>query len=184
MLLHKMAAVKICRQLILKPASSKLLQACSTVVIAERTAYWNRDWKPEPRPPQGADQHAAAAHKYGLLPADYRPLPDDGAGLGDYPAVPLHSAEARDPNYNWDMPELKRDFGEPIHHEMDMFGEDRYNADRRLRISIPQMWAAFLAVVAGYSLLFFYFDNKKMFRPVMPRQYVRDGPHYSFQLKE
>ena len=49
-----------------------------------------------------------------MIPADYKPLPDDGYGLGDYPAVPLHSAEARDPNYNWDMPELKRDFGEPV----------------------------------------------------------------------
>ena len=51
-----------------------------------------------------------------------------------------------------------------------MFGEDRYNADRHLRISIPKMWAAFLSVMVGYTLLFFYFDNKKMFRPVVSRQ--------------
>ena len=51
-----------------------------------------------------------------------------------------------------------------------MFGEDRYNADRHLRISIPKMWAAFLSVMVGYTLLFFYFDNKKMFRPVVSCQ--------------
>ena len=53
---------------------------------------------------------------------------------------------------------------------MDMYGEDRYNADRNLRISIPNMWAAFLTVIAGYSLLFFYLDDKKMFRPVVSEQ--------------
>lgn len=182
----KMAALRIGGQLVLRAttSSSKLLKPQSTLIASERTAYWNRDWKPEAKAPRSPEESDAAAAKYGMIPADYRPMPDDGHAIGDYPAVPLRSAEARDANYNWDMPELKRDFGEPIHAEMDMFGEDRYNADRHLRISINKMWAIFLSVVTGYSLLFFYFDNKKMFRPVMPRQYARDGAHYTFELKE
>ncbi|XP_037087957.1 NADH dehydrogenase [ubiquinone] 1 beta subcomplex subunit 8, mitochondrial-like [Pollicipes pollicipes] len=179
-----MAALRIGGQLALRASSSKLLKPQSLLVTSERTQYWNRDWKPEPVAPRTPEEHAAAAAKYGMLPQDYRPMPDDGTALGDYPDVPLVSAEARDPYYNWDMPELRRDFCEPIHHSMDMYGEDRYNADRKLRISIPEMWAMFLGVMASYTLVFLYFEDKKMFRPVMPKQFAKDGPHYTFEMRE
>lgn len=74
---------------------------------------WNKDYKPGefPRTPE---QRALAAKKYQLLPEDYKPYPDDGSGLGDYPDLPLESGESKDPHYPWDSPELKRNFNEPV----------------------------------------------------------------------
>lgn len=45
---------------------------------------------------------------------EYEPYPDDGAGYGDYPKLPLESGDSKDPNYPWDNPELKRNFNEPV----------------------------------------------------------------------
>ena len=74
---------------------------------------WNKDWKPGPYPKTDAER-IAAAKKYGLLPQDYEPYPDDGTGLGDYPKLPMISVDQRDPHYNWDEPDLKRNFGEIV----------------------------------------------------------------------
>ena len=74
---------------------------------------WNKDWKPGPYPKTQAER-AAAAKKYGLLLQDYEPYPDDGMGYGDYPKLPLVSNDQRDPFVNWDYPDLKRNFGEPV----------------------------------------------------------------------
>lgn len=74
---------------------------------------WNKDWKPGPYPKTDAER-IAAAKKYGLLPQDYEPYPDDGLGYGDYPKLPIVSADMKDSLYNWDYPEMKRDFGEPV----------------------------------------------------------------------
>lgn len=38
---------------------------------------WNKDWKPGPYP-ETEEERKAAAKKYGLLPEDYKPYPDDG----------------------------------------------------------------------------------------------------------
>ena len=60
------------------------------------------------------EQREAAARKYGLRPDEYEPYLDDGTGRGDYPKLPLVSAGERDPFRNWDYPEHRRDFGEPV----------------------------------------------------------------------
>merc|ERR1712002_639059 len=85
---------------------------------------WNKDWKPGPYPVT-PEERAAAARKYGLRPDEYEPYPDDGTGKGDYPKLPIISAEARDPYRDWDHPEHRRGFGEPIHADADMYGLDR-----------------------------------------------------------
>lgn len=74
---------------------------------------WNKDWKPGPYPKTDAER-IAAARKYGLLPQDYQPYEDDGTGYGDYPKLPLVSTDMKDPFYNWDYPDMKRNFGEPV----------------------------------------------------------------------
>ncbi len=76
-------------------------------------ADWNKDWKPGPYP-RTPEERAAAAKKYGLRVEDYEPYPDDGDGYGDYPKLPVHSDESRDPWYPWDLPEARRNFGEPV----------------------------------------------------------------------
>lgn len=74
---------------------------------------WNKDWKPGPYPKTDAER-IAAAKKYGLLPQDYEPYPDDGMGYGDYPKLPIVSTDQKDPFYNWDYPDMKRNFAEPV----------------------------------------------------------------------
>lgn len=87
------------------------MQAILTCLIL--CTDWNKDWKPGPYPVT-PEERAAAARKYGLRPDEYKPIPDDGIGAGDYPDLPLVSAESRDPYYPWDHPEHRRDFMEPV----------------------------------------------------------------------
>ena len=76
-------------------------------------AYWNKDWAPGPYP-KTPEERAKAAKKYGMRPEDYEPYPDDGTGYGDYPKLPYVSGDSRDPYQDWDMPDMKRNFGEPV----------------------------------------------------------------------
>jgi len=78
-------------------------------------SHWNKDWKPGPYPKTQAER-AAAAKKYGLLLQDYEPYPEDGMGYGDYPKLPLVSNDQRDPFVNWDYPDMKRNFAEPVNY--------------------------------------------------------------------
>lgn len=74
---------------------------------------WNKDYKPGPYPKTQAEREAAAK-KYGLDISEYKPYPDDGLGLGDYPKLPDISGDSKDSFYPWDFPELKRNFNEPV----------------------------------------------------------------------
>lgn len=74
---------------------------------------WNKDFKPA-QFPETEEQRAAAAKKYNVLPEEYKPYPDDGMGYGDYPQLPDVPADIKDPYYPYDMPNLKRNFGEPV----------------------------------------------------------------------
>lgn len=57
--------------------------------------------------------------------------PDDGEGYGDYPKLKDESVELRNPYYPYDHPEFRRNFNEPIHAEIDMYSEDRYNTSKK-----------------------------------------------------
>uniref|UniRef100_A0A7R9ATA8 NADH dehydrogenase [ubiquinone] 1 beta subcomplex subunit 8, mitochondrial n=1 Tax=Timema shepardi TaxID=629360 RepID=A0A7R9ATA8_TIMSH len=145
---------------------------------------WNKDYKPGPYPVTQKERDAAAK-KYGLLPAEYEPYPDDGLGYGDYPKLPAISGDDKDPYYPWDFPEHKRNFNEPIHVHADMYGEDRYNVSFRPRFSLLYMWTCFLGVVGGFFAVYYFMEDKKMFRPVVPKQYYRPGVvHYTFEPAE
>lgn len=88
--------------------------------------HWNKDFKPAPYPSTQKEREASAK-KYGIPIEEYKPYPDDGLGYGDYPHLKDESVEARDPNYPYDYPEYKRNFGEPIHADIDLYSEDRWN---------------------------------------------------------
>ena len=125
------------------------------------TGYWNRDWRPGPYPKvsfriqkeqlkqlsrmmllsltiacsQTEEEKIAAAKKYGLLREDYEPYPDDGFGYGDYPKLPIVAAEERDSNELYEIDSMKRHFGEPLHVDIDLYGEDRFNPNERWAIT-------------------------------------------------
>ncbi|TRY86890.1 hypothetical protein DNTS_009015 [Danionella cerebrum] len=63
--------------------------------------------------PKTPEERAAAAKKYNMILEDYEPYPDDGWGNGDYPMLPNRSQHERDPYYEWDNTQMRRNWGEP-----------------------------------------------------------------------
>uniref|UniRef100_A0A336LPW7 CSON009714 protein n=1 Tax=Culicoides sonorensis TaxID=179676 RepID=A0A336LPW7_CULSO len=145
--------------------------------------HWNKDWKAG-KYPETEEERKAAAKKYGMHPSEYQPYPNDGTGYGDYPKMKDEPHERRDLYYPWDMPEHKRNFGEPIHIEYNIYSEDRYGTPTPLRWSKSQMAGSFCLFMGTVFALYFYLDDKKMFRPVLPKQLPSDGrTHYTFEPK-
>lgn len=73
---------------------------------------WNFQYKPGPYP-KTQEERAVAAKKYGLTLEEYQPYPED-MGYGDYPKLPDIGADSKDPSYPYDLPDLKRNFNEPV----------------------------------------------------------------------
>lgn len=80
---------------------------------------------------------------------------------------------------------MKRNFGEPIHAQADFYDETRYGAPQeRMRYSFGQQLAAFSAAIIVPFLLYFWLEDKKMFRPALPKQMPEPGVvHYTFETK-
>ncbi|ELW72783.1 NADH dehydrogenase [ubiquinone] 1 beta subcomplex subunit 8, mitochondrial [Tupaia chinensis] len=51
---------------------------------------------------------------------DYEPCSDDGMRYGDYLTLPDSSQQERDPWNDWDHADLRLNWGEPIHWDLDM----------------------------------------------------------------
>uniref|UniRef100_A0A0K8TP44 Putative mitochondrial electron transport nadh to ubiquinone n=1 Tax=Tabanus bromius TaxID=304241 RepID=A0A0K8TP44_TABBR len=154
----------------------------ASVFILSRN-HWNKDFKPAPFP-KTQEERDAAAKKYNLLPEEYRPYADDGFGYGDYPKLPDIGVESKDPYYPYDFPEHKRNYNEPVHANIDLIGEDRYSLPEPSRYSTPFYYAMFLGVMGFCLATYYYLEDKKMFRPVVPKQYPGDGKvHYTFEPK-
>ncbi|XP_037935827.1 NADH dehydrogenase [ubiquinone] 1 beta subcomplex subunit 8, mitochondrial-like [Teleopsis dalmanni] len=150
--------------------------------MTRNLAHWNKDFKPGPYPTTQKERDEAA-RKYNIAPEDYKPYPDDGLGYGDYPKLEIGlGVEARDPYYPYDFPEHKRNFNEPIHADIDLYGEDRYSVAARPRYSNQVYWGTFLGVMTFCFVLYYWLEDKKMFRPVSAKQYPGDGKkHYTFE---
>lgn len=112
-------------------AAGKLTNKSSLGCVVSVRNHWNKDFKPAPFP-QTQKEREAAAKKYGIPVEEYQPYPDDGLGFGDYPKLKDQSIELRDPYYAWDYPEHKRNFGEPLHAEHDLYCEERWNNGKSL----------------------------------------------------
>jgi hypothetical protein len=111
---------------------------------------------------------------------------DDGTGYGDYPNLPMIGAESRDPNALYDIPELKRNYGEPMPVHSDMIGEDRWNYGQRLRYPIGEMFWTYVGCMSTLAVLFLIGEHIR-FHPVrmMPKSMLGDGKkHYSFEVED
>jgi len=147
-------------------------------------AYWNKDWKPGPYP-RTPEERAAAAKKYGMRIEDYEPYPDDGMGYGDYPKLPRVAAESRSAYEKWDIPEMKRNFGEPLHVDADILTEDKWNPTTKKRYSFVQMLAWLGAVWGGITVAYILTLPYPYFLPAAPKQYYNDGKkHFTFEPAE
>lgn len=155
-----------------------------------RTAhYWNKDWKPGPYP-KTPEERAAAAKKYGMLPADYEPMPEnDDTSRGDYPNLPDIGASARDPTESYDFPYLRRNYGEPLHLYAEVFTLERMDTSR-MKVPLWKQLVCFLSVVLGISALKKLFDHEKLrmgMNPVVDKWQLPMGGtvvHYTFEPED
>uniref|UniRef100_B5XDT1 NADH dehydrogenase [ubiquinone] 1 beta subcomplex subunit 8, mitochondrial n=1 Tax=Salmo salar TaxID=8030 RepID=B5XDT1_SALSA len=126
--------------------------------------------------PKTPEERAAAAKKYNMRVEDYEPIPDNGEGYGDYPLLPDRSQHERDPWYSWDHPDLRRNWGEPIHWDFDMFIRNRVDTSPS-----PVDWHTMckhLFGFVGFMLLMFYLGEKfPSYQPVAPKQYPYSDLH-------
>ncbi|XP_076466660.1 NADH dehydrogenase [ubiquinone] 1 beta subcomplex subunit 8, mitochondrial-like [Babylonia areolata] len=139
-------------------------------------ANWNKDWKPGPFP-KSAEERAAAAKRYGLRVEDYDVYDNDGMGYGDYPKLPVVSGDAKSPYEDWDIPELKRNFNEPLHVWADIIGEDRWDANAKPRYSYLNMFLTLTAFLGTLGTIYFLTLPYPLFLPAMPKQYPFNGLH-------
>ncbi|NXG53242.1 NDUB8 dehydrogenase, partial [Psilopogon haemacephalus] len=122
---------------------------------------------PYPRTPE---ERAAAAKKYNMRVEDYEPYPDDGFGYGDYPKLPNKSLHERDPWYQWDQPDMRHNWGEPMHWDFDMYIRNRVDTS-----PTPVPWHTMrnhlLAFVGTMLIMFVLGEYYPCYRPVGPKQY-------------
>jgi len=156
---------------------------CVGTTAVKCGGHWNHHWKPGPYPTTD-EERAAAAKKYGLLPEDYKPMPDDGFGEGDYPDLPETPLDARDPYEDYDMPGYKRNYGEPLYANQDVQNEAWWNPHMVWPYSYKVMVGAFVAVYGGWLGLNYLSRNFTYVKPVFKQQYPKDGPHYTFERND
>ncbi|KYO25127.1 NADH dehydrogenase [ubiquinone] 1 beta subcomplex subunit 8, mitochondrial [Alligator mississippiensis] len=122
---------------------------------------------PYPRTPE---ERLAAAKKYNMHPADYEPYPDDGLGCGDYPKLPNRSQEERDPWYPWDDPFHRRNWGEPMHWDFDMFIRPRIDTTATM-IPWKTMCIWFFGALGFMAFMLWVGAKYPSYMPAGPKQY-------------
>ncbi|XP_065353668.1 NADH dehydrogenase [ubiquinone] 1 beta subcomplex subunit 8, mitochondrial [Cloeon dipterum] len=144
---------------------------------------WNKDFAPGPFP-KTEEERRAAAKRYNMHPDEYQPYPDESYGMGDYPKLPDISGESRDPYYNWDFPEHKRNFGDPVHAHADAIGEDRWNISAKPKIPYKTQILASIGFIGSLIGIYFLTYDFTYYQPVMPKQLPANGVHYTFEPAE
>nr|XP_060625215.1 NADH dehydrogenase [ubiquinone] 1 beta subcomplex subunit 8, mitochondrial [Anolis sagrei ordinatus] len=128
-----------------------------------------KDMLPGPYP-KTPEERAAAARKYNMRVEDYEPYPDEGFGYGDYPKLPDRSQQERDPWYDWDHSDLRRNHGETMHWDFDMFLRTRVDTS-----PTPISWhlmRRYLFGFIGFMLVMFVLGEMyPSYQPVGPKQY-------------
>ncbi|KAJ7335776.1 hypothetical protein JRQ81_013717, partial [Phrynocephalus forsythii] len=134
---------------------------------------------PFPRTPE---ERAAAAKKYNIRLEDYEPYPDDGMGYGDYLKLPNKSQEERSPYYDRDHPDLRRNYGEPMHWDFDMYLRQWVDTSATiLPFDTMQYWLfGFIAVL---FVLTFVGELFPCYKPMAPKQYPFDHKNQQFGKK-
>ncbi|XP_028825676.1 NADH dehydrogenase [ubiquinone] 1 beta subcomplex subunit 8, mitochondrial [Denticeps clupeoides] len=148
----------------------------TNMLLGARTASGiSKDILPGPYP-KTPEERAAAAKKYNMRVEDYEPYPDDGQGFGDYPKLPNRAQQERDPWYQWDHPDLRRNWGEPIHWDFDMYIRNRVDTSPSV-VDWNTMCKYLLGFVGVMLALFYLGDKFPAYQPVAPKQYPYNNLH-------
>jgi len=135
----------------------------------------SKDMLPSTYPHTDAER-AAAAKKYSMRIEDYEPYPDQGDGYGDYPKLPDKSQAEGDPWYTWDHPDLRRNWGEPMHWDFDMYTRNRVDTSAA-PVDFGKGFKQ-LAGFLGFMLFMFYLGEQfPSYQPVAPKQFPFHNLH-------
>jgi len=95
------------------------------------------------------------------------------------------SGDSRSGHVNWDDPDLKRNYGEPLHYQFYMTQETRFDDTTRQRYTIMQFTAMFLATFTFFAAPFYLLRNYPMFQPITKMQCPKPGEvYYTFEPAE
>ncbi|XP_078284421.1 NADH dehydrogenase [ubiquinone] 1 beta subcomplex subunit 8, mitochondrial [Rhinoraja longicauda] len=148
---------------------TKNLQPAGSCTSVRAASGLSKDMLPGPFP-KTPEERALAAKKYNMRVEDYEPYPDDGMGFGDYPKLPNRSQQERDPWYTWDEPDLRRNWGEPMHWDFDMYIRNRVDTSPS-----PVDWNTMVKHFCGFLgfMLFMFYLGEifPSYQPVAPKQY-------------
>nr|XP_034171125.1 NADH dehydrogenase [ubiquinone] 1 beta subcomplex subunit 8, mitochondrial [Osmia lignaria] len=132
--------------------------------------------------PRNEEERRKAAEKYGMHPDEYKPYPNDHRYTGDYPDLPWIGVAAKDIYYPWDYPAMKRNFEDPIHQNMDMMGEDRY--DYGVRKLVGDNQGLFYCIVTLAICFILHEIAPETSQQRMEKQVPFTGVHYTFEPRE
>lgn len=125
--------------------------------------------------PLTAEKRAKLAAKYNMRPEDYVPLNSKDYNYGDYPSLPLESAIARDPFYDWDDVFHRRNYGEPILHDLEMYQPTAADTTPHM-FDRSQMWPVLLGFIGGFIVLYLIGHRFVYFPPRSPKEYPEYFP--------
>lgn len=101
---------------------------------------------------------------------DYELYPDDSTGLRDYPKLTNCSQHERHPCYEWNHPDLRLNWGEPIHWDLDMYVRNHVDTS-----PTPVSWHVMCEQLFGFVtcmvFMFWAGDMFPSYQPVGPKRY-------------
>ena len=65
-----------------------------------------------------------------MILEDYKPIEEPDALAGDYPMLPVEPQAEKNALYEWDQPEYRRNYGEPLQEEWQKYQEIRFSPMR------------------------------------------------------
>jgi hypothetical protein len=151
-----------------------------------RTVLNNREWRPNEEAPVTAEDRAATARKYNMLPEDYKPCPPE-RNAGDMPDIaPAGRFFERSPWEDYDYPMERQNWNEPRHPDDHIkydktrlgHGEDKQPVLLKELLKLLILPVSF--ILAAYGLRSFEFMNPTFRSPRLEPGVV----HYSFEKKD
>merc|ERR1711974_79006 len=177
----KMAAVGRLRSALLLRKVQKTAAFQAARAASHFPAPWNYMWMPGPCP-KTEEEHVAAAKKYGMLREDYRPFPDDGNGIGDYPDMGYCSGASRPGNMWWDDEDIKINWGAPVQGDVYFTKEVGWdNCSFREKVT-PEL--AFCVSMGWIGLFFFLVYITKDYPVFQPCTEEQTPTHNGGQYKK
>ncbi|KAI7877318.1 uncharacterized protein EV154DRAFT_525497 [Mucor mucedo] len=100
--------------------------------------------------------------------------------IGDYPNLPRFSTQTRGP-FGWDDPQDKRNFGETVHEEDELYGVWAPDLHHYSPIKAASQLALFATIMATFATVVYKFYPE---RPVVQRTYPYNGLSEEFGERE